>query len=948
MNIVIANLYKRFQADGQQSLEDNTFSLIGHFDYLQFKIVPYKSLSEQYTDREEQKRIHPAWTGFDSQSLYLFSSMDMDKPRVESLISSSADTLPFCVMATIEDSEKFNIEAPPFDSQDVQNRLAKYRQKYVDAFNEFMRTKGRQTGYEAELEVFFTLSCIDTVLLFRTNSFTLIHDFIYDLYMPGTRLMSYTMYGVRAGFLFRAHEGPIEPDDNLCLSMRVSYNPNMSFNAIKDMDAVVTNLTSNQSVSSIPAGRYHCLYYITQGVYKVLDACLNPDGELALNSEKNKSKAYVNGYRFTLSFQKDLQLSNNLHDNVTNQDDNEAKKNHDDGTNQDDNERIDETTHSVYDAFKALNRDWEQSSATFSEADSVILMDLKSYAVTVENNVREYMYFFARMDSHTRHMINDELRIAITEPLHKLKQIIQDFEEYIPNLLKKDVDDAVIKYEIFLDQMQTVISEFGAQIGDLIHMQQNRLEDRGVYHNDVAATAKLSLGYYSYAKLVSDALFLTDQSDATHSDENPFSFYINLESTCDRVNATEHFNIVLNYQHQHELPTKGALVGIDISRQRISDIHYVKVAITHEIAHFVGWRNRAFRAECIINSVCKMMARILIPDLHLKEGEDPILKVFYNDREKALKDTIESIRIEFVERIGKGIREVFRLRFKNDLKWAFQINCEDLLKLILQCWFGSPDTDIEYGSIIMNNYIDIPVLVANLNVDLHERWSEIAFNWIRESGKRPGDVMKSMFDFFASPVQLLNSAVTETKKRIDVLMGGTVQWPQCFYNMQYDKENERLKERTRDVADEHLALNSRSLYGIIHDICDTYSEAYCDLAMVKLLNLSAGQYMDYLYREGQMDSPDCLRMWSVLRAAYKKSSITIEDTPRVEKIQKGAGSYLLCEDDMKAYLTSIMSNPDMQKLFEHEAGYFIPSSGKTEEENDNLLHLYACYLQLHA
>lgn len=933
MNIVVANLYKRFQAGSLPNSIRNTFSLIGHFDYLQFVTVPFKSLFDQYGDRDKQREIHPAWSGFNSQSLYLLSFPEEGGAGTESPIYGEDDARPFCVVATIEDSEQFHVTAP-FKSDAVLTKLRKYKKNYVDAFSEYMRKRSDGAGLSVRMEVFFTLSCIDTVLIFRTNNISLVHDFIFQLYMNSRRLMSYTIYGISTNYHLKSHRDEIEAEDNLRLSMRISFNPNINFKRMREIDNSIQLLTDNQSVTSVPAGRHHRLYYINRGVYNVLDACLNIDGQLSLSSSKNIFCKFINGYRFTLSFNDEARYPDYPDDDVE-----------DTPVN-----GICETTRSVYNMFKALNRHWEAQIECTPDAGNVFFADLKAYAITVENTIREYMYFFACMDSHTRHMINYELSVSIIDPLRKLEQLILDFKEYVISLLEEDTLNAAIMYETFLDQIQFVISRFGNQVRDLIHMQQNRLEDKGVYRNDVAAAAKLCLGYYSYAHMLSNALFSTDKDSVTHGANNPFAFYINLEAMSDRVNATEHFSIVLNYQHQRSLPTRGALVGIDVSRQYVSDIFYVKAAITHEIAHFVGWRNRALRTECIVKSVCNILSLFMIPDLHCKDTEDSIAKEFFDENKKEIEHAAETIRISFVDQISELILKVFGLCFENELDWAFQKNCEDILILILQCWLDNPNASVKFDKIIADHYVDIPSIVVNLNAELNSKWAEIAFRWVKEKGIMPNTIIPYMFDFLASPVYSLNDAMNATKNRIEALINGDVFLPSSFYKVQFDEMTECLTQRTcidsGDAVEMRPSTERKSLYDFVHAICNTYSETYCDLVMVKLLHMSAKQYIDYLYREDQLEKDACWRIWSVLTAAYDLSSVGDTLGRKIEKIRRSAGSYLHNEDVMRDYLNSIMNHSDMQALFNYDPGYFIPSDGKNTEDG-NILHLYACYLQLH-
>lgn len=930
MNILVANLYKRFQSNSNPRITDNTFSLIGHFDYLQFKVVDFQKLSKQFSDRSIQKEIHPAWSGFNSQSLYLLDLADNIGSAINDFISVHNEQLPFCVMATIEDSEQFNVRIP-FVQEEIVDKLRAYKTKYMRDFDLYMEKQPKESRLSAKMSVFFTLSCIDTVLLFRTNSFSLVHDYIFNRAMNDAHLMSYTIYGISAGYDLYAHKEAIEPEENLRLSMRVSFNPNINIDRLNEIDDLMNRLTSSRSVSSIPAGRYHRLYYITQGVYNVLNACLNTRGQLFLSNSDNSHSKYVSGYRFTLSFKDSIKKCSPLPDDSVH-------------TSAD---GICEHTKSVYKSIKALNDQWKANAKNMPYIDKLLLSDLNNYAITVENTIREYMYFFAFMDNHVKHQINLELSASVIDPLKKLYHLITDFKTIMNAMWKDESEIVVPMYSLFLSQIQSVISKLGNQVRDLMHMQQDRLEDRGIFRNDVSATAKLCLGYYSYAKLLSDALFDTDKDSITHSKKNPFAFYINLDTMNDRVTATEHFGMLLDYQHQKCEPTKAAVVGIDISRQCVGDIFYVKSAITHEIAHFVGWRNRPFRAKCMIRSIAIMLSLFLIPDIHCKsDAKEPISQMF-NDERKKFAELTESIRKQFVESIDKSIWDAFNECLDNNLNWAIQKNCEDIIIIILQSWLGNPTANNTLKDVTGIPYVDIPSMVVNLNAELHQKWGQVAFDWLETKNMELNSAIDFLYDYLAGPVYLLNDRIYDTKNRIDDLINGDVFSPNSFCNVRYDEKSEKISLRTSVDSwyEMRVSQEKKSLSSYVRTICNTYSEVYCDLIMVKLLHLSADQYIDFVFRENRLTNDACWRIWSVLQFAYDSTSISDKAKVKKAQIEYNAGSYLHCDDAMQAYLQSIWSAPDMNDLLTRAPGYFIPSDG----ENTSLasvIHLYACYLLL--
>lgn len=624
--------------------------------------------------------------------------------------------------------------------------------------------------------------------------------------------------------------------------------------------------------------------------------------------------------------------------------------------------------YTILEKYKEVRNTCEQLFSTGADKEDAHLKRAARYADDVMKSMQQDLRFFYLLRYQAEQGINPEFYFAIQNLLHKLEILIAHFGEIMVERKGQKVQakayekiqteqvknaqaeayekirtDLIVCYERFLEQVHVCIHSAAEYLREMTDLQGNThgYKFRG---SGAASKTKLALGYWQYATKLSQALYEEHRKqDGSMPQENPFAFLVTFETMKEKVSVTERFYYETDYDQRNRQPEKASIIHIKIAHRSAFDVKEVLAAITHEVAHHVGFRDREARADSITKCVCHWFAKKTIRESaytlrQLKNGEtQETLEELQKGRGKDIFSIVPEKRKELQEQLEKVIQEQLTKEF-GDKKWAYQRQLKEKLISIFYKFINGYSYSEEDGE-----KIDVPTLVVNANIEAQKDIREKLFQWLRKKENVPmSEQFKIIMDLARSDDELLSSEMMSAQEVFSTMRDGKAPM-NSFYD--YKAKDGKLESRGSLRKQEEKAR--LTFADVIEDFCQTYSETYCDMLTVKLLDLTGKEYLQYVQISQSASCADNWRMYTVLKNGIEQYKDTGEEEENLKNKAKG----YVEENVNDEWTFNKMIEEYLKKIFETESiQAFIDEFRKEwtacKEEGEQFRYLYRLYEEM--
>ena len=416
--------------------------------------------------------------------------------------------------------------------------------------------------------------------------------------------------------------------------------------------------------------------------------------------------------------------------------------------------------------------------------------------------VVEFSKFVKVINKHAEKGIAYPLYLSIKEPYELFLEMAADRV----NKANSDQIDAV------LEVIGNVVKEMSSYFGNIFHCNLGFIEERGFYNSIIGLASNVELAYNNYANCICDAILSKEERDKD-------GLRIRCSVTSDKeplICTSDIFENTFTPKKEEKV-----LVKVNIPVSYVFKYDFVSKIIIHEIAHHVGARDREYR----LKSICECFASVIA---------DPIIQsaVFAitnssSDLDKAIIASFEETEF-YTELHNKMVIDIINI-LKNVIS-------DSVISTSKQPYFMDDVIDSIYFAI--NNLPSDTLLINSL--------SEIITNF-------QYDYYEEFEDYF---LQKMSQCSTNTNL-LSELSGISIK----TYNNEFVKY--RLKYllnyiTTPSEADCYDTISQRICYFYIPELndfieyfCNAVSEAYCDLMMITLFDMSFETYMELMSEYGK-------------------------------------------------------------------------------------------------
>jgi len=933
MNKVIAKVATESVVPGGYG--DADFIMLGHFSLLTFRLLdPSEKISEIGNRLLEQGNES------DAQDLCLFDMDNTPSKIIENMLNPNAllekgMELPLIVMVTIEDRPDSLSELANYPSQEqTKKALADHLQKYIAFFDEYLSSVvNLDVGMRVKMAPFYTLGCVDAVLLFRTNCFCAVHEFTKWLYRERRMLTSYSLYGFTKWFYAKEERDrnrfldALVDTDKIRMLFRVRYKQNCDQEkVVQEIKGALTKRDISFSRVTL-AGDHHDLFIIKSRARELFREFFLPGGKL--NFFDTFIGSNIENMRTTICFEDPLYLQGVDFLDVTNSPDEEqatppdrkyswlnhlrrfviaifaqqsAATPHYTGLTKAQNPSRSmqnfpsqknvtgyigelELYESLDTKFKEILACWESCLERCVDNDlKELAKSIAPYSQSVDFVFRQHTAFFRAL--RRRADVNPAMLYMLDRSLGVLHAILIQYIERIKTefgLTGRDprLVGIVDLHKSTLGEVQNYVEILGNHIRNMIHMQRGFLEERGLFQNSITATAKISLGYFSYINALCEKFRSLDGSGAAITD---IACFVLLSTMPVAVDAAERFANLQHIQQEDKEGTLHALITVNISQHSAFAFKRVKHVLCHEVLHFTGDRKRELRAEAIMESLCIWLCDILLPQYDLEYVDDEEMKAVLDrfardtrmERESARKRRLNTLK----DKLHPLVCEYILSKFDNQLDWAHLY----FLRLALTEFFSAlletldeqevqtPHAEPDYQAFLL--------MLVNEVADQKQDFLNCFSEWYAGQPHRDDGVYEQLARFFVlaladSRAGLLSGAVTTINQRLFFARSGRKS-PALRWHHFYIKEDGKLQKKAESVAtDKGTAYPlddkkqvSVSVYNMVNSVCNGISEAFSDAGMITLHKLTWEQYLEVLASTHFGDWATLLRTWIVWKTCY--------------------------------------------------------------------------------
>ena len=867
MKGIVIELYKDITKSSSAPITDKSFyKVLGHFDHFCCKAT--NSISD-FADYEPVLQA-----GHDSQIMYLFNYANNDQ-RVQNdpRFFEHKSILPIRVLTLIQTKNEEDNDI------NLKERIVRKQQLVDNIVEEIIKNK---TDIILTAEIYYTLGCTDLAVIIDTNRLCLVPDLLARLSQSISHSSSlYSIIGFSNEIDNQDIENIVYNSNELELSLRLTLNQN-SNESIKILEEELNKLKplcetkGNRLSYTITKllGNYDLLVLIDSGACYVLGEIVKKNGNFNIENSSGLFGQVFDRIRPTLRFKKyddSFHVKNNDIENILSDD-------------------IDK------DIILELRNNVKILFDEFKNCDCA---RVKKFSTSLKSQLEQLIIFCNCIRENYTKNVNPEFW-EILRPTIKLLSIILSKHNSVSLQNERMSDGSLQSISYFV----STLSEY---LSNLLHLHRYFLEERGIFDFNISSNTKLLIAYNQFANIVKELLLSAEYKGSESHRE--ISIYIT-SKLGSKILSSKLFN------HLENFGINDSLININIPTSCLFNVKENLSSIIHEVAHFVGPRNRRNRAEALIKTVCKVVSVNMFSTFYFMPFFRPYadenayehigadVKRFYNEC------SIEKLSLDYLDRFSNIIYEVVMKKIKSSLtdeKSLLLVNLKTNLFEALVDTFVLKNN--EHTNYVFDKIAEVQRIYDN------EVWS--LFNsWVNNNRENLSPANKALFHNWLTyyyPTDIRNA-----RKKEDIV--------EIANFISTVKQN--INPRTK--------LRIASIDNIINCIFDGASEAFCDLMMIKILNMSAINYYEIVENITALNYCDAhLTIPAYIRLLLVKNKLSIIDKNKeqqfVEKLNQYFNNYTWVFNDLFEYFDLVVA--DMEDLNKKKIDNLI----KEFDNTDNLL-----------
>jgi len=768
---------------------------------------------------------------------------------------------PLCVMVAINDFPLPN-ECQSNGIDTLRQRLEKYHESFRIFRDIYVKETGNYEDARIKMRAFYTLACIDVVLVFRTDCAPLINAFVRSLRRSHVVNNTYSIYSFSRAIGNSSDTkhliSKIKGLDSITATMLVKYKSKQNEmsgsspqNQFKDeLDRIIGRECYKHTLL---AGSYHGLFGI-DSKKNTSDGTI-PAG--ALFSEyfaNNWPPNCVEPLRIGIEFDSEsiFEIESEL--------DQMARF----------PERPlpirSESESKLYDqllcSFMTVRTSWDAIASTAgSQWDHA--KELNDYSRSISNILAQYVGFFKCLDAEAQKGVNPEIMYMLDGALSMLIILFNQYKKQLNS-------DGTIFHELpilhakILKTTHSIFTTIGDFMRNLVHTHIAFLEEGSLFGSDITGTTKLVHGYYWYVTELCNKLMNNPCVTRRVGDIKSIACFIRLDAMKESANATEHFSASQKLQQEAKVDELHSLISIGIAHHNAFKFHQVRRALTHECLHHVGDRNRVLRASAVTEVLCHWLCDRLLfiiepSSLYQELPSDvlPLIHDFINCMD--LKEKREELRENKLNDLVKKSTEYMKSKLNkafdaesdsNQLNWALL----DFLNKALNAFF----TEMLSGNTMygVNKHFDIIVEAVNHGTELREQLLSHFMVWSSRQNNDGNDISRHsaaynfVQQFAYDRWHLIQEELRQFQEFSNSLLGGTAIDTLIYHNLSVETvgdnagdldtqpklQRRNIDELNNTTKNEIDIANRVSMRQMIDIICSATCEAFCDIGTLLLLS----------------------------------------------------------------------------------------------------------------
>jgi len=405
-------------------------------------------------------------------------------------------------------------------------------------------------------------------------------------------------------------------------------------------------------------------------------------------------------------------------------------------------------------------------------------------------------------------------------------------------------------HSLFLKELHKVILELGSYMRNLVHTQHAFLQEDGLFESEITATTKLALGYYQYARSLCRALLKTEASEAAIKG---IACFVQLIAMPEYISTAEHFSFFQRLRQESNQKDLSGLVSIRIRHQSTFHFANTRRALTHEVFHHVGNRKRAERADAIVCVLSRWLCNLLVfdcsfawsPNDGIRVEDAKLIEAFFKET-KPKRDGERKKRVdELYEQAMKVVIWTLKSEFGKDMDLTHLFLIKDhLARVFVKLLQGKREYSDDDGK----KEFDFSVNVLNYNIELRKHLLSSFITWYSQQSVANAACESNVYAFIRrvadSRLGYINKYIAAIQIAVNKLLSGMPTASSIYEdldtNFDVNPPKEELKRREpdpkKDSNDYDLySKNWPSIEKMVNIVCDATVEAFCDAAMLQLL-----------------------------------------------------------------------------------------------------------------
>ncbi len=422
----------------------------------------------------------------------------------------------------------------------------------------------------------------------------------------------------------------------------------------------------------------------------------------------------------------------------------------------------------------------------------------------VIRTINDLIYKIIEFEKFVR-VIREHAKNRIAIPLYKSIRIPYRFfielSADIVNSNKDNLDDV-------MEMISSTIAEMLSYYSNILHCTLGFFEERGFYNNIISFATIVELAYNRYANMVCDAILCDHER---HTWKLQTCCYV-VSDKKNIVCAEDKFDGIDRDDYERKL-----LICINIPMSCIFQYDQVSCFIAHEVAHYVGCREREKRAHILYDAISMALADVVyeFTALRSQEGNTKDERRLIEDYEKT-----DSFKLDW-EWLKKSIKEYISSR----------VNQESGKK--------------ENGTLYMSKTIGILIDALNLLLMEDEFINQIT-KIISEYRFR---FYENIMDFYVANEDRYKNTNNLLRQISDFCM---VDFDNHFTAKGLKKTFNDILNGTYDsnTADNKSGGEERFTFPLIDrlifNLSDAINEGYSDIMMITLLDMDSDRYEELM------------------------------------------------------------------------------------------------------